>query len=80
MHLRVNRSRVWSQITNSLSNIRSIFAENEAISNGLKNFALKLVVPATKKIGWDFGPQDDFLTGQLRALLISAAGDAGDHQ
>jgi hypothetical protein len=68
---------VWSQITNSLTNIRSIFAENEIISVGLKKFTLNLVSAATDKIGWDFRPDEDFLTGQLRALLITVAGDAG---
>ncbi len=68
---------VWSQITNSLTNIRSIFAENGIISVGLKKFTLNLVSAATDKIGWDFRPDEDFLTGQLRALLITVAGDAG---
>lgn len=74
-----NFGSVWSQITNSLANIRSIFAENEDISVGLAKFTLKLVAAATEKIGWDFGPNEDFLTGQLRALLVTTAGNAG-HQ
>lgn len=44
---------------------------------GLKKFTLNLVAAETEKIGWDFRPDEDFLTGQLRALLITAAGDAG---
>ena len=70
---------VWSQLITSLSNIRSIFATNATISAGLKTFTLRLVQPATEKIGWDFAPNEDFLTGQLRALLIGTAGLAG-HQ
>lgn len=70
---------VWSQITNSLAKIRSIFAESEEISTGLKKFTLKLVAAATEKVGWDFGPNEDFLTGQLRALLVATAGNV-DHQ
>jgi hypothetical protein len=38
---------------------------------------LQLVTPATEKIGWKYSGKEDFLTGQLRALLISAAGGAG---
>lgn len=70
---------VWSQITTSLAKIRSIFADNEEIATGLQKFTLKLVATATEKVGWTFGSNEDFLTGQLRALLISTAGNVG-HQ
>ncbi|KAI9716899.1 MAG: hypothetical protein M1812_005048 [Candelaria pacifica] len=70
---------VWSQAITSLTNIRSTFAGDAQISTGLKKFVLQLVKPAADKIGWDFKPEDDFLTMQLRALLISSAGGAG-HQ
>ncbi|KAL9104446.1 MAG: hypothetical protein Q9163_000598 [Psora crenata] len=65
---------VWSQILASLANIRSIFAANEAVSEGLKRFTLHLVSPATEKIGWQYPKDENFLTGQLRSLLITAAG------
>lgn len=68
---------VWSQLITSLSNVRSIFASNPTISTGLKTFTLRLVSPATENLGWDFAPTESFLTGQLRALLISTAGLAG---
>lgn len=61
----------------SLSNLRSVFAGNEAIANGLKNFVRKLVTPAAESIGWEFQPGEDYLHGQLRKLLISAAGHSG---
>ena len=61
----------------SLGTIRSVFAENLAVAEGLKQFTLELVSPATEKLGWDFKADDDYLTGQLRALLISTAGGAG---
>lgn len=63
----------------SLANVRSIFADPEHLANGLKMFTLKLISPATETIGWDFADNEDFLTGQLRALLIATAGGAG-HQ
>ena len=68
---------VWTQIVNSLGNIRSIFAESEVVASGLKQFTLELVSSATEKIGWEFTPNEGFLIGQLRALLISTAGGAG---
>jgi hypothetical protein len=68
---------VWSQISSSLANLRSIFASNEAAAAGLKKFTLKLVSPSAERIGWEFTPEEDYLTGQLRKLLISMAGNAG---
>ncbi|EAS30841.3 aminopeptidase 2 [Coccidioides immitis RS] len=68
---------VWMQLITSLSHIRSVFAANEEIATGLKNFARKLVTPAVEKLGWEFQPNEDYLTGQLRQLLISSAGHAG---
>ncbi|KAF2146106.1 uncharacterized protein K452DRAFT_324140 [Aplosporella prunicola CBS 121167] len=68
---------VWQQILIALGNIRSIFSEDDEISKGLKLLARKLVTPATEEIGWEYADNEDYLTGQLRALLISAAGLAG---
>ncbi|KAL8900133.1 MAG: hypothetical protein Q9207_005834 [Kuettlingeria erythrocarpa] len=68
---------VWAQLLASLVNIRSIFAENKPVADGLKQFTLKLLSSATEKVGWEYRPGDDYLTGQLRALLISTAGGAG---
>ncbi|KZF20641.1 putative aminopeptidase [Xylona heveae TC161] len=70
---------VWAQVISALANVRSIFSDNEQVSKGLKNFTLQLISPATEAICWEFTPNEDFLTGQLRALLISSAGGAG-HQ
>ncbi|KAI9785509.1 MAG: hypothetical protein M1839_009250 [Geoglossum umbratile] len=68
---------VWSQVITSLANVRSIFAGNKEIAGGLKKFTLQLVTPATERIGWEFADGESFLTGQLRALLITAAAGAG---
>ncbi|KAI9845272.1 MAG: hypothetical protein M1838_001819 [Thelocarpon superellum] len=70
---------VWNQIVTSIVNIRSIFAEDAPVREGLRKFTLDLVTPAAEKLGWDFDPKESFLTGQLRALLISAAAGSG-HQ
>jgi aminopeptidase N len=68
---------VWQQIISALGNVRSVFSDIPDVSQGLKNFTLKLVADATDKVGWEFAPNEDLLTGQLRALLISTAGLAG---
>ncbi|RMX83120.1 hypothetical protein D0869_05547 [Hortaea werneckii] len=65
---------VWSEVLSSLGKIRRIFSSDEKVAAGLREFTLKLVSPATDKIGWEFAPSDDYLTGQLRSLLISTAG------
>ena len=71
---------VWSQILGSLATVKSVFAEDNAISEGLKKFTLKLITPAVEKIGWNSSPNDDFLTTQLRGLLLITAGLGGHEQ
>ncbi|KAJ5619553.1 hypothetical protein N7510_003537 [Penicillium lagena] len=68
---------VWSQVSSSLANLRSVFSQNEQAAEGLKKFTLNLVSPAAEKIGWEFAPNEDYLTVQLRKLLIGMAGNAG---
>ncbi|EYE95879.1 M1 family metallopeptidase [Aspergillus ruber CBS 135680] len=68
---------VWSQISSSLSNLRSIFSQNEDAASLLKKFTLEVTAPAAEKIGWDFKPDEDYLTVQLRKLLITVTGLAG---
>jgi len=61
----------------ALGHVRSIFSDVPDVSEGLTAFTLKLLTAATDKIGWEFAPDEDLLTGQLRALLIASAGLAG---
>ncbi|KAF2232098.1 hypothetical protein EV356DRAFT_505714 [Viridothelium virens] len=69
---------VWAQLTDSLSEIRSIFsADDDHLAHALRAFTLRLVSPAAEKVGWEFTAQEDFLTGQLRANLLSTAGACG---
>ena len=58
--------------------MQSVFAEDERLSRGLRNFVLKLVAPATRAIGWEFLSNETYLKQQLRALLIATAGLAED--
>ncbi|RMZ87884.1 hypothetical protein DV736_g4889, partial [Chaetothyriales sp. CBS 134916] len=68
---------VWSQISSSLSKVRAVFYTNKEITAGLKNFSLKLVSPAAEAIGWNFPKDEEWLTGQLRKLLLAMAATAG---
>ena len=68
---------VWSQILGSINSLRQIFSHNDKITDALKKFTLKLITPITEEIGWEFAPNESYLTSQLRALLISSAGGAG---
>jgi hypothetical protein len=72
--------RVWSQISSSVGNLRSVFSQNETVAQGLKNFARALSSPAADKVGWEFKPDEDYLTVQLRKLLISMSGLAGNER
>ena len=69
---------VWAQITTSLGIVKSIFSEDEEISESLKTFTLKLISGAVAKVGWQYPANEDYLTGQLRALLIDTAGMNGN--
>lgn len=71
---------VWAEIISQLGKLRSLFAESSpSIRDGLKRFTLDLVSPTVEKVGWEFAEGEDFLTGRLRALIISTAGTCG-HQ
>ncbi|KAJ5183204.1 hypothetical protein N7492_000820 [Penicillium capsulatum] len=68
---------VWSQLSSSLGNLRSIFSQNEQLADALKKFTKTLAGPAVEEIGWEFPANEDYLVVQLRKLLISQAGNAG---
>jgi aminopeptidase N len=68
---------VWSQIINSIGSVRSMFSGTEDISEGLKQYYLKLVSPAVEKVGWEFKQGEGFLVGQLRGALILSGGLVG---
>lgn len=64
-------------MSSSLSNLRSVFSQNEQVADGLKKFTRSLAAPAAERIGWEFQANEDYLIIQLRKLLISMAGNAG---
>jgi aminopeptidase N len=69
---------VWAQITSSLGTVKSIFSEDEEVAEALRAFTLKLIHNAVAKLGWEYTADEDYLTGQLRALLINTAGTNGN--
>ncbi|TGZ76481.1 hypothetical protein EX30DRAFT_344874 [Ascodesmis nigricans] len=72
---------VWAAITERLGNLRSIFGESSPeLKDALAKLTLSLVSPIVERVGWDFPEGEDFLTGRLRALLISTAGAVGHDQ
>ncbi|KAK6437018.1 hypothetical protein LTR95_006793 [Oleoguttula sp. CCFEE 5521] len=68
---------VWSEVLSTLGKIRTTFSDDAEISQALSKYTLKLVTAATDNIGWTFNPGDDYLKGQLRALLLQTAGLVG---
>ena len=58
------------QVLDSLSLVKSIYADDEVIKSGLEKFALKLTSNAVYKIGWEFPENEDYLTGLLRKRLL----------
>lgn len=69
---------VWSSVLGAIGTVKSVFSEDEDLAKALKKFTLKLIGEAVEKVGWEFSPSDDFLTTQLRSLLIITAG-LNDH-
>ncbi|KAF2672497.1 hypothetical protein BT63DRAFT_369286 [Microthyrium microscopicum] len=68
---------VWSQLLSSLGHIKSVFADVPDIQDGLRKFTVKVVGPVADKVGWEYAPDEDYLKGQLRALVLLHAGASG---
>lgn len=64
---------VWSQVLDSIGQVKSVFGEDEEIRKGLEKFTLKLIDQKVKEYGFDFPDGEDYLTVQLRKALISSA-------
>ena len=70
--------QVWSQIQASLGKVRMVFSTEEKISGALKKFQHKLVSSQAEAVGWEFPKDEDFLTGQLRKLLLTMGVASGN--
>ena len=49
---------VWSQVIGSLGLVKSVFSDEEMISEGLKKFTLELTIPIVERIGRFFAPEE----------------------
>lgn len=67
---------VWQEISARLANIRATWGNTE-LSSGLNEFTKSLMTPLYEKLGWEFAAGEDFLTSQLRSLVIASAGTVG---
>lgn len=65
---------LWCEIVGHLKTISSVwFEQPEEVQNGINKFARDLLSYNLDKLGWDFPTDEDYLTSQLRSLIISAA-------
>ena len=67
---------VWQQILATLAGVRSVFSD-EKVQAALGRFTLKLIAPATEKIGWESLAGESYLQASLRPALILSASSAG---
>ncbi|KAM4060688.1 peptidase family M1 domain-containing protein [Hirsutella rhossiliensis] len=68
---------VWTQVLDSMSSVKSVFAEDTELKKGLDRFALKLISEKVKEVGWNFADDEGYLTGLLRKQLIGVAVASG---
>ncbi|KJE96694.1 aminopeptidase puromycin sensitive [Capsaspora owczarzaki ATCC 30864] len=74
---------VWEDILGSLRALSSTwYREPEAVRERLRKFALALVSPIARQVGWEVPAKgtESHLTSLLRPLVLSAAGAYGDEQ
>ncbi|KAK9450798.1 peptidase family M1-domain-containing protein [Limtongia smithiae] len=70
---------VWSSMAELLDTMRSVwFEQPAAIRAGLNAMVRDITGPNVERLGWEFAEGEDFLTVQLRSLMIGLAGGAGD--
>lgn len=71
-----NDLNVWTAIMGSCHYLDRVLEPGERPP--LQVFVRRLVAPATARLGWAPAPQEEELTGQLRAELIAALGTLGE--
>jgi aminopeptidase N len=65
---------VWDEVLKCMSRLRCAWSEQpEAVMAALRQFSKSLVAPKVEEIGWDRTPSEDYLTSQLRPLLLKEA-------
>lgn len=62
-----------------LSSILSVWAdEPEEVRDQLKSLRRTLYAPLAHQLGWEFAPNEDYLTNILRVLVLTNAGRSND--
>ncbi|KAI9491733.1 aminopeptidase [Zychaea mexicana] len=70
---------VWAQLSTHFSNIISVWAgQPDDVLASLKASRRSLFAPVAQRLGWDFAPDDDYLTNLLRVLALTNAGRSND--
>jgi len=65
---------VWDELLTQLSQLQSCwYQQSETVMNGLRAFSMSLVSKKYSELGWEAKPGEDYLTSQLRPLLIKQA-------
>lgn len=65
---------VWDELLKRLSQLQScLYEQPEKITDALRVFSMNLVSEKFAEIGWEAKPREDYLTSQLRPLLIKEA-------
>ncbi|PHH70717.1 hypothetical protein CDD82_6963 [Ophiocordyceps australis] len=64
---------VWTQILDSISLVKSVFAEDKELKRGIEKFARKLIGDKVKELGWEYGDGESYLIGLLRKQIIGVA-------
>lgn len=67
---------VWENIDRNLTLIRSVWWENEEITNAVNEFTSGLFTPLVEKLGYVYSDEDSADTRELRTLAIEAAASA----
>ncbi|KAI0730373.1 peptidase family M1-domain-containing protein [Fomitopsis betulina] len=67
---------VWENIDRNLTLIRSVWWENEEITNAVNEFTSGLFTPLVEKLGYVYSDEDSADTRELRTLAVEAAASA----
>ncbi|ODV90517.1 hypothetical protein CANCADRAFT_57016 [Tortispora caseinolytica NRRL Y-17796] len=70
---------VWQEMLSRIALIRNAWIfESPDIADSIKILQRELTAPMAHKMGWSFSETDGHVESQLKALLFSVAGHAGD--
>ena len=65
---------VWDELLKRLGQLQSAWYEQpDKVINALRAFSMNLVSEKVVEVGWEAKPGEDYLTSQLRPLLIKEA-------